>query len=384
MAKKSQQQIRADITEQFVAAIQEETPPWRKPWSNKTNMGMPKNFQSGRRYTGINPLLLMLTVMSGECSSCNWGTYNSWKKSIGANVRKGEKSTKVVLFKFLPRRSKDGSVMYDDNGNEMKFPMMSQFPVFNADQLQAPDVESLLDGRCKKGRFGSAIRGLLSPGSNSARKEVVTVEELKQIVSMYVPKSMLSKEEKNREELAQLIHDGIKANVEKYQSSVVQQNDDPDFVPAEDFIEAVGANIKDSNKAAYNLSEDCIKMPEKKSFTTMSDYYETLFHEMAHWCEKKSRVGRKENHEYAFGELVAEIAACFLMMELGVPLAEEMTEHSKGYVKHWMQAMTSKDPSDNGSKYIFDASTQASKVVDYLLGFVGKENVEYEETRRVA
>ena len=31
------------------------------------------------------------------------------------------------------------------------------------------------------------------------------------------------------------------------------------------------------------------------------------------------------------------------------------------------------------SKYIFAASTQASKVVDYLLGFVGKQNPDYDD-----
>jgi len=63
------------------------------------------------------------------------------------------------------------------------------------------------------------------------------------------------------------------------------------------------------------------------------------------------------------GELVAEMSACFLAQELGIPNAESLDNHT-AYLAGWLKSMRS-DPA-----FIFKASTQASKVSDYLLSFV--------------
>jgi antirestriction protein ArdC len=379
MARKSYNQVRDEVTQMFIKAIKEETPPWRQPWAPGGNMGMPRNFHSKRRYSGINPLLLIWTAMAEGYDSCNWGTFDSWKKYLGAQVRKGEKATHVIFFHFCERRDKSGAVETDDNGKPKTFPIMKQFPVFNADQVKAPDVEVLLDGRCEEGRWGSAVRNLLEPDNKGARTEVTTVAELQQLVDKFVPKKMVPEGEQTREQLAQLVHDGIEANLAKYRAIIVERNDDPDFEPAEELIVKSCANIKHGgSKAAYSPTNDSIKLPSKRSFDTMSNYYETAFHELVHWTKHKDRMNR-DNGSYAFEELVAEIGACFLMMELGVPLAPQMTDHSKSYVKSWLQGMNASGDDGNGSKFIFDAATQAGKAVDYLLAFVGKENPEYEE-----
>lgn len=382
---KTQQEIREQITQTFVKALQENTPPWRQPWSLGGNVGMPRNFQSKRRYSGINPVILIWAAMCNGFSSANWGTYNAWLKHIGAHVTKGQKSSHVVLFKWLTRRDTDGSILKDSKGNELKFPLLTEFAIFNADQVQAPEVSALLDGRCRAGKFGSLVRILLDPSNTEARTKVTTVAELRALVDQFVPKALVPKGKQTREELAQLVHDGIQAKLDGYRVKVVERHDDPDFGPAEELIKASGANISwGGTRAFYRPSEDRIQLPPKVSFDNIAHYYETTFHELVHWTEKKERVGQKEGHKYAFGELVAEIGACFLMMELGVPLASEMTEHSKGYVKSWLQGMTSKDTNEKGTplapKFIFDAATQAGKAVDYLLAFVGKQNPSYDES----
>lgn len=61
-------------------------------------------------------------------------------------------------------------------------------------------------------------------------------------------------------------------------------------------------------------------------------------------------------------ELVAEMSASFLSTELGVPQGETFENHA-AYIKSWLKAMND-DPS-----FIFKASTQASKVADFLLSF---------------
>ena len=96
----------------------------------------------------------------------------------------------------------------------------------------------------------------------------------------------------------------------------------------------------------------------------MAHYYESLCHELIHWSETRLEWDRAAEG-YAAGELVAEIGGCFMASELGLPTGESLANHA-AYLQSWLQAMAS-DP-----KYIFKASAQASKAVDYLLSFSRK------------
>jgi antirestriction protein ArdC len=61
------------------------------------------------------------------------------------------------------------------------------------------------------------------------------------------------------------------------------------------------------------------------------------------------------------GELIAEIGGCYLASELGLPVSDQ-TNHA-AYIQNWLQAMK------NDPAFIFKASTQASKAVDFILAF---------------
>ena len=147
----------------------------------------------------------------------------------------------------------------------------------------------------------------------------------------------------------------------------------PVFLPAEKLVHATGAEIRHGgDRACYHRpvptgswprhsSGDFIMVPCDSAFTTKGAYYETLLHELAHWSEV--RLGWTAKYE--MNELVAEIAASFLSAELGIPQGESLENHA-AYVKSWLEAMRG-DPT-----FIFRASTQASKVADFLLSFVRK------------
>ena len=118
------------------------------------------------------------------------------------------------------------------------------------------------------------------------------------------------------------------------------------------------------NRAFYDFAIDAITMPHKHQFSGLA-YYESLFHELGHWAEHPDRMNwdrSEEGNNYAMGELVAEMSSCFVCSELGIPLAEGIGNHA-AYVSNWLKALKN-DPS-----FIFRASTQASKVTDYLLSF---------------
>jgi len=351
--KKTPDEIREGITSKMVDALSEGTPPWRQPWSSSPNAGHPCNFASGRRYTGINPLILMLASMTNGYGSRHWGTYDSWTKETGGHVTKGEHGTQIAFYRMFPKKDEHGKPEFTEGGKPKMIPYFTVWSLFNVEQVQAPTVESLL---------------------KMGKEDLLALAE-KQLKKAAQPKPSLTKPV-----IAKAIHEGVEAKLKKYHAEVGEvRNRDPDFKPAEELIVATGAVISyDGSKACYSPSGDKITMPPKGRFDNVSHFYETAFHELTHWSESPKRVGKRERKDkggdkYAFGELVAEIGACFLCAELQIPLADQMIQHSRGYVKHWLGKMQS-DP-----KFIFDASSQASKTSDYLLSFVGRENIEVEE-----
>jgi antirestriction protein ArdC len=69
------------------------------------------------------------------------------------------------------------------------------------------------------------------------------------------------------------------------------------------------------------------------------------------------------------GELIAEMGACYLATELGIPNDETLENHA-AYLKSWLSSMR------NDPNFIFRASRQASKVCDFLLSFVKQPDTE--------
>ena len=118
--------IHQHITDGIIKALKEGTPPWQKPWTGgKTSLGMPTR-STGEYYRGINMIWLWLTADQQGYISQHWFTYKQ-AQELGAQVRKGEKSTRVVYYSTIERE--------DDNGNEQFIPFTKSYAAFNADQI---------------------------------------------------------------------------------------------------------------------------------------------------------------------------------------------------------------------------------------------------------
>jgi antirestriction protein ArdC len=135
------------------------------------------------------------------------------------------------------------------------------------------------------------------------------------------------------------------------------------------FIGNTDAKFFSGSSAYYSTKEDKICMPDLEMFCgtdTSSDiecYYSTLLHELTHWSGAKHRLDRDLKNkfgskDYAKEELVAELGATFLGIELGIH-NEPRPDHAK-YLNSWMTVLK-EDPSA-----LFKASTLASKAVTYL------------------
>lgn len=132
--KLSNAEIRNQITNQLIEAIDKGTIPWRRQFTPDPNSGLATSLSSGKKYNGINQILLQMSGYQNNYKSKFWGTFKAIKFA-GGHVRRGEKATRICLFNPIKKTKKD------KNGKEKTetFLIYKQFAVFNAEQCENMD-----------------------------------------------------------------------------------------------------------------------------------------------------------------------------------------------------------------------------------------------------
>ena len=104
--KKERKAFHELVAENLIAQLKRGTAPWQQPWKPGDPMlTLPNSPTTGKRYRGINAL----NLMSQGFTDPRWLTYKQ-ASSSGAQVRNGEKSTRVQYWKFVDERiKKDGA-----------------------------------------------------------------------------------------------------------------------------------------------------------------------------------------------------------------------------------------------------------------------------------
>ena len=126
------------ITNRIMALLEEGTIPWQKPWKAS---GGAKNLISKKPYRGINQFLLNCSPYS----SPYWLTFNQARQK-GGQVRKGEKSTLVVFWKWIERKKDDDQESGSSHPGIV--PLLRNYNVFNLDQIDgitAPEEEQSIN-----------------------------------------------------------------------------------------------------------------------------------------------------------------------------------------------------------------------------------------------
>lgn len=129
----------AEITEQVIAALEAGILPWRRPW-NSVKAGVspmaPRNAVTGRRYRGINTLLLGMTGLVVAGSDPRWLTYKQ-AEAKGWQVRRGERGSRVFFFrKLLPSAATSGDERNEEQDSAMRtIPVLRAYVVFHASQI---------------------------------------------------------------------------------------------------------------------------------------------------------------------------------------------------------------------------------------------------------
>ncbi|HRJ22271.1 MAG TPA: zincin-like metallopeptidase domain-containing protein [Bryobacteraceae bacterium] len=132
----------SEITDKIVAELEAGCVPWVQPWGSQNaaaSVGLPRNASTGRRYSGINVLILWGAVIRGGFSGQNWLTFRQ-ALALGGNVRKGARGATVVYAdRFTPEDEKRRAERDGDAPGVI--PFLKRFTVFNADQCEGLPAE---------------------------------------------------------------------------------------------------------------------------------------------------------------------------------------------------------------------------------------------------
>lgn len=120
-------QVYERITQEMISRLEKGTVPWHKPWKTGP-AGFPMNLLTKARYRGIN--VFMLAIQS--FLSPFWLTFKQ-ALLLGGNVRKGEKATPVVFWKWMKTEvpSKE-----EGKSRIKRLSLLRYYQVFNAEQCE--------------------------------------------------------------------------------------------------------------------------------------------------------------------------------------------------------------------------------------------------------
>jgi antirestriction protein ArdC len=117
--------IHVTITERFIEQLRAGCVPWQRPWQSVQNL------VSKKAYRGINSL----TLGSTRFNSPFWMTFRQ-ARELGGSVRKGEKSSPVIYYKFLEKHDQGGNVVFTAKGKPACIPFVRWSNVFNLEQTE--------------------------------------------------------------------------------------------------------------------------------------------------------------------------------------------------------------------------------------------------------
>jgi len=143
MAKQSRD-IYQEITDKIIKALEKGVAPWSCPWDQTGGVSLPKNHSTGAFYSGVNTVLFFIAQHEHGYSSSSWLTYKQ-AKTLGGQVRKGEKGTVGVFYKTI---EKESSEINQESGKPVVnyYPMAKPFSVFNLDQIDGLELPAVVEG----------------------------------------------------------------------------------------------------------------------------------------------------------------------------------------------------------------------------------------------
>lgn len=312
---RNKKEFREELTEQFLSLLEKEKLGWVKEWSSMAEQ--PVNGFSGKTYTGINSFKLLLAMIQNGWSDPRFMTFSQAGKTQKAgggepcSVIRGSKGLQVEYW-FL-------------NDLKKAFGQKGKFVTFQ-------EARNLIS------------KGLREQSDFLLTAKYYTVFHASQI-------SGLPEYENTREQNTIVKRDGL---VDKISQSM--------GVPIE---------YNDGDRCYYRPADDRIFLPKPEYFKTQYAFVSTALHELGHSTGSPSRLGRNMEgvfgtKEYAFEELVAEMASCFISSEIRMPDDNDKEywdfhlKNHAGYVQSWAELLK------NDINALPRALRLAEQAADYL------------------
>jgi antirestriction protein ArdC len=127
--------VYAEITNKIIRAIEAGADEFKMPWHNSGGASVPVNAVTGKPYRGVNTIALWADAIDKNFSTGIWATYQQ-RQSLGAGVRKGERSSVIVFWKFIDDKNGDEEADGLNDGSIDDRRMLARaYRVFNADQV---------------------------------------------------------------------------------------------------------------------------------------------------------------------------------------------------------------------------------------------------------
>jgi antirestriction protein ArdC len=311
-----------EVAQRIIEAMKQGNTPWQKPWS--ASAMKPRNGVTDNEYRGINRVLLGLAGQAW--SDSRWVTFQQ-AAANGWMVRKGEKGQMIVKVVDLqdPGRSGRAGMQGTSSG--------------------AGGSDSNAGGEI-------AQEGVQGDSRNRFALKRYFVFNAQQVEGMPPLPEVSTQLEFDPIERAENV---IKALKEKTGLLVVQGG----------------------NTACYVPATDEVRLPHKRAFHSVYDWYATAMHECAHSTLAEKRLDRKEalgkrwgDEAYSLEELRAEITSAILAAETGVPMSQDADHIGRhaSYLNSWVKVI------GNDPMAIFSAAKDADRMASYMLG-LAQENV---------
>lgn len=146
----SKTDIYTKITNEIISAIESGAADFEMPWHRQAEAGLPRNPVTKKLYRGVNALALWITRRKAGFASSYWASYLQWK-SLGAQVRHGEKGATVIFYK----RKEEDENSEEDTSNQAKA-VIRYSSVFNGDQVDGWSIDEV-SGEANHTKFAKAV-----------------------------------------------------------------------------------------------------------------------------------------------------------------------------------------------------------------------------------
>lgn len=139
------------VTNIIIEHLERGVVPWRCPWQRE--VGIPRNFHTGKTYNGINVLLLGMRHMA----SPYWLTFRQ-AQELGGHVRKGEHGAHIIKAGESKSASADDATREDAEQPQRRRVFLRKYTVFNAVQIEGINfpASSPIPTLCESERIAAA------------------------------------------------------------------------------------------------------------------------------------------------------------------------------------------------------------------------------------